>query len=69
MELKGFLITGFLPIQYDRYQTQRLRLARTFLRKSGVCTRFRNLIVPVVSELEKQVSFNLFTNDTNLLYA
>ena len=55
---------------YDRYQqTQRLRLAQTFLRKSSVCTRFSNLIVPVASELEKQFSFNLFTNDTNLLYA
>lgn len=63
MEFKGFLITRFLPIQYDRHQTQRLRLAQTFLRKSDVCTHFRNLIVSVVSELEKQITFNLFAND------
>ena len=65
MEFKGFLITRFLPIQYDPHQTQRLRLAQTFLRKSDVCTRFRNLIVSVVSELEKQITFNLFANDPN----
>ena len=65
MGFKGFLITRFLPIQYDRHQIQRLRLAQTFLRKSDVCTRFRNLIVSVVSELEKQITFNLFANDPN----
>ena len=67
--LQGFLNNWVSSYLYDRYQTQRLRLAQTFLRKSGVSTRFRNLIVPVVSELEKQFSFNLFANDTNLLYA
>ena len=67
--IQGFLNNWVSSYLYDRYQTQRLRLAQTLLRKSDVCTRFRNLIVPVVSELEKQFSFNLFTNDTNLLYA
>ena len=50
---QGFLNNWVSSYLYDRYQTQRLRLAQTFLRKSGVCTRFRNLIVPVVCELEK----------------
>ena len=67
--IQGFLNNWVSSYLYDRYQSQRLRLAQTFLRESGVFTRFRNLIVPVVSELQKQFSFNLFTNDANLLDA
>ena len=55
--IQGFFNNWVSSYLYDRYQTL------------CVCTRLRNLIVPVVSELEKQFSFNLFTNDPNLLYA
>ena len=42
--IQGFLNNWVSSYLYDRYQTQRLRLEQTFLRKSGVCIRFRNLM-------------------------